>query len=221
MSNRLIRLYPRSWRARYGEELDQLVHDVRPFTSRTTLTIDLVKGAVDAHIQESLAMQPSDRRAIKRALLIALIVWLGLSIEIFLSNVVFPSKSDDDLIPVLLSYACVFAALFLTGFLAARTGAGLKGQLLAGLIAGMTIGALIIVTFLVVDNVWHDVVAQQQTKIDGFARSGATSMRSYINKGLLGPAVFFAAFFGIVGLGLSLAGGLLGSRPPGAKATPS
>ena len=47
----------------------------------------------------------------------------------------------------------------------------------AGLIAGMAIGALTVVTFLVVDNVWLNIVAQQQTKIDGFAQSGAASMR--------------------------------------------
>ena len=78
----------------------------------------------------------------------------------------------------------------------------------------MAIGALTVVTFLVVDNVWLEIVAQQQTKIDGFAQSGAESMRSYINQGLIGPAVFFTAVFGVFGVILSLAGGLVGSKPP-------
>jgi hypothetical protein len=219
MPRRLVRLYPRRWRVRYGDELEQLIHELRPSTSRMTLAVDLVRGALDAHVEEALAMQATERRAIKRGLLIALIVWLGLSVEIFLTNVVFPSKTDDDLIPVLVSYLCVFAALFLTGTIAARAGAGRKGQLFAGLIAGMAIGALTIVTFLVVDNVWLDIVAQQQTKIDGFAQSGAASMRSYINQGLIGPAVFFTAVFGVFGVVLSLAGGLVGSKPPPFSAT--
>ena len=57
------------------------------------------------------------------------------------------------------------------------------------------------------DNVWLDIVAQQQAKIDGFAHSGAASMRAYINHGLIGTAVFLTAGLGAVGAALSLAGG--------------
>ena len=71
--------------------------------------------------------------------------------------------------------------------LAARHVASRTGQVVAGLIAG----ALTVVTFAVVDNVWLGIVSQQQTKIDGFASSGAASMREYLNHSLIGPAVFF------------------------------
>ncbi len=86
--------------------------------------------------------------------------------------------------------------------------------MLAGLIAGMTIGALTVATFAIVDNVWLDVVARQQTKIDGFAHSGAASMRAYINNGLIGAAVFLTVALGAFGAALSLAGGLVGREPP-------
>ena len=208
----LIRLYPTRWRERYGGELEQLVHDLQPSRSTPTLVVDLLKGALDAHLQQGFAMQTTDRKAIKRGTLIAGIIWLGLSVEIFLSNVVFPSKTDNDAIPVLLSYLCVFAAFYLIGALAARDGAGRKGQVLAGLIAGALLGALTIATFAVVDNVWLDIVSQQQTKIDGLAHSGAGSMREYINNGLIGPGVFFILVFGGFGAALSLGGGLLGRR---------
>ena len=117
-------------------------------------------------------MGPTDRRVLRQTVLIAGLVWLGLAVEIVLSNVVFPSRRDNDGISVLLSYLGVFAALFLIGLLAARAGAGRRGQILAGVVAGVAIGALTVATFFVVDNVWLDVVAHQQTKIDGFARSG-------------------------------------------------
>jgi hypothetical protein len=74
-------------------------------------------------------------------------------------------------------------------------------------------------TFAVVDNVWLDIVSQQQTKIDGFAHSGATSMREYINDGLLGGAVFLTVALGAFGAGLSLLGGLVGRIPPSPSST--
>jgi len=154
------------------------------------------------------------RRAVGWTALIAAIVWLGLAVEIVLSNVVFPSTGDDDLVSVLLSYLCVFAALLLVGLVAARTGAGPKGQVLAGALAGVAIGLLTAATFAIVDNVWLDIVARQQPKIDGFAHSHAASMRDYINSGLVGVAVGLPIIFGIIGAVLALAGGLIGVRVP-------
>ena len=209
----LIRLYPARWRERYGGELEQLVRDLRSSRSTVVIAVDLVQGAFHAHVQQGIDVQVSDRNAIKRGMLIAGTVWLGLSAEILVVNVVLPSTTDDDAISVLISYLCIFAALFLTGMLAARDGAGGKGQVLAGLVAGAMIGALTTGTFAVVDNVWLDVVAQQQSKIDGFAHSGAGSMREFINHGLIGTAVFLTVGLGASGAALSWAGGLVGREP--------
>jgi hypothetical protein len=209
----LIRLYPARWRERYGAELEQLVRDLRPSTSTVIIAVDLVRGALDARVQEGIDVQTWDRKAIKRGTLIAGTVWLGLSAEILIVNVILPSKTDDDALSVLVSYLCIFAALFLTGTLAARDGAGRKGQVLAGLVAGSMIGALTAATFAVVDNVWLDVVAQQQSKIEGFAHSGAGSMREFINHELIGAAVYLTVGLGVLGAALSWAGGLFGREP--------
>jgi hypothetical protein len=209
----LIRLYPSKWRERYGGELEQLVHDLRPTRSRAAIAVDLVKGAVDAHVQQGIAVRIADRRAVKRGTLIASIVWLGLSTEIVIVNVVLPSTADDEAVSVLVSYLSIFAALFLTGMLAAREGAGRKGQVLAGLVAGSMIGALTAATFAVVDNVWLDIVARQQSKIDGFTHSSADTMREYINHGLIGTAVFLTVGLGVLGAALSWAGGVVGRDP--------
>jgi hypothetical protein len=211
--NWLIRLYPARWRERYGSELEQLVHDLRPARSRASIGVDLVKGALGVRLKQGIDMQISDRRAITRGTLIAGTVWLGLSAEIVVVNVILPSRTDDDGASVLISYLCIFAALFLTGTLAARDGAGRKGQVLAGLVAGSMMGALTVGSFAVVDNVWLDVVAQQQSKIDGFAHSGAGSMREFINHGLIGTAVFLTVGLGLLGAALSWAGGLVGPEP--------
>jgi hypothetical protein len=209
----LIRLYPARWRERYGSELEQLVRDVRPSASRVAIAVDLVKGALYAHVRQGVHVQISERRAVTRGTLIAGTVWLGLSAEIVVANVVVPSTTDDDAVSVLISYLCIFAALFLTGMLAARDGAGRTGQLAAGFIAGSMIGALTAAAFAIVDNVWLDIVAQQQTKIEGFAHSDAASMREFINHGLIGTAVFLTAGLGILGAALSRAGGLVGRNP--------
>ena len=206
----LIRLYPARWRERYGGELEELVHDLRPSRSAVAIAVDLARGALRAQLQQGIDMRISDRRAITRGTVVAVIVWVGLSAEIVVVNVILPSETDDNAASVLLSYLCVFAALFLTGMRAARDGAGRRGQVVAGLVAGAMIGALTAGTFAVVDNVWLDVIAQQQSKIDGFAHSGAGSMREFINHGLIGVAAFLTIGLGVLGAALSWAGGIVG-----------
>jgi hypothetical protein len=44
----LLRLYPRAWRERYGEELSAQLEAQRPL--RTGVVADLVRGALDAHL---------------------------------------------------------------------------------------------------------------------------------------------------------------------------
>jgi hypothetical protein len=48
----LVRLYPRQWRDRYGEEMAQMLAD-QPVTLR--LIVDLIAGAVDARINPQLS----------------------------------------------------------------------------------------------------------------------------------------------------------------------
>ena len=47
----LIRLYPSSWRRRYGTELAELI-DAQSFTPQ--LAVDLIAGALDAHLHPEL-----------------------------------------------------------------------------------------------------------------------------------------------------------------------
>ena len=52
----LLRLYPRRWRARYGDELAALVADERPSFG---LFVDLLAGAVDARLNPQLTPAPT------------------------------------------------------------------------------------------------------------------------------------------------------------------
>jgi hypothetical protein len=206
----LIRLYPRRWRDRYGGELQQLVRDLGPSGFRPALALDLAKGALDAHVRQVIEMNMVQRRAIRYVSVIIAVVWLGLTLEILLSNVVFPSRTDDDAIPVVVSYLCVFAAIFLAGHRTARAGVGPMGYVAAGVFTGMMIGLLTTASFAIVDNVWLDIVAQQPTKIEGFAHSGAASMRDYVNHSLASVAVGLPLGLGFFGAILGWAGGFAG-----------
>lgn len=51
-ASRLLALYPRNWRRRYGEEIADMLREERLSVS---LVVDLVRGAVDAHLHPELA----------------------------------------------------------------------------------------------------------------------------------------------------------------------
>jgi pheromone shutdown protein TraB len=204
----LLRLYPVWWRVRYGAEMAALLDDL-PRRARVAMAVDLLRGALDARfaLAKESGMSSPTGRSIRRSIVFALAVWVALSVDIVLTNVVFPSRNDDDTLDVLLAYLVVFAVLAAVGFVAAREGTQMIGVAISGAVAGAVIGLLTIGTFLVVDNVWLDIVSQQQTKIDGLARSGGGSMRAYINGGLLGGAVVLPLLLASFGVVLALGGG--------------
>jgi hypothetical protein len=95
----LVRLYPRAWRARYGEEFEALV-ETQPV--RLGLVLDILAGAIDArlspqlrsdrepderggHIMKLLTLRCSEARNLSRAdqwraALLMLTVTIGLSL---------------------------------------------------------------------------------------------------------------------------------------------
>ncbi|MFI5894594.1 hypothetical protein ACIA5D_31285 [Actinoplanes sp. NPDC051513] len=64
--------------------------------------MDLLRGAAYARLTGP-ARSPA-RMALRRAVLVALLVWAALSVEIVKSNVAFPHVVDDDGISVLICY---------------------------------------------------------------------------------------------------------------------
>jgi len=206
----LIRLYPRRWRERYGAELSRLLDDLRPMPRRARLSagFDLVHAAVGEHLAGLRTTNVATRAAVRRALTVAAIVWAALTVEIVRSNVLFPTTEDNDGLSVVIAYLSIFAALGLTGVLACRVTTDRRTIALAGAIAGGLIGALTIATFAVVDNVFFDIISQQQAKKDGLAGSGMASMRTYVNVSLLFGFGVLTSFLALAGAGLAVAGGL-------------
>ncbi len=110
-----------------------------------------------------------------------------LAVLVVLTNVVFPSgphESDGDPQYQVLNFAAVTVMAILLITIGARarrrsdtTLAGAKG----GAAAGFVIAVLITLTFLAVNNLFLDVVAQQLDKQVRFAHSGWSSMRAYLS----------------------------------------
>ncbi len=58
MRKRLLSLYPEAWRDRYGEEMSALLDETPP---SITATLDLLRGALTAHLRPLASSAPAAR----------------------------------------------------------------------------------------------------------------------------------------------------------------
>jgi len=210
--NRLVRLYPRWWRERHGEEFTDLVAALAAERGRLRLAADIVRGALDAHLSGRPDMKDV---AVRRGVWSGLAIVGVLEVVFLLSNVVFPRSpdaSDDDpeyLAQILAAYvllAVVFGAIGAYARRGDRTPwAGVK----AGAAAGIVVALGLTVVSLVIDNAFLGIVSQQHDKRVAFAASGWASMRAYLTvRTILGAFVLTPAF-GVVGAALGGLGGAI------------
>jgi hypothetical protein len=132
----LVQLYPRAWRARYGDELDDLVAARPPGLGGS---IDLLRGVVDAHRHPELvdptAASPTGAEPVSRKryedLLVArrlgIAAWIGAVAWVFASVVAangpMVGTGDDAYRDGMAAMPLYFAALILLA-------AGLVGQMI-------------------------------------------------------------------------------------------
>jgi hypothetical protein len=143
---RLVRLYPRAWRDRYGDELTNLVTDLAREQDRLRLALDLGRGALDAHLnrRHELKRYLSDA-ALRRGAYDGLIVAAVIAVVAFLTVVVFPqgpNESDDDpeyLVQIFAAYVLLAIALMAAGARGQRRSASPYGGLKAGAAAWFVI----------------------------------------------------------------------------------
>jgi hypothetical protein len=226
----LIRLYPRAWRDRYGEEVGQLLADLDgadlgDTAPRGRMLVDLARGALDAHWQRRFGMSRiSADPAVRTGVVGGLVVAALAAVVVVLTNVVFPggpdeSDSDPEYLWQYLVALAVLAMLLVV--IGARAGRRVgRADLLvralsgvrAGAVAGALIGAAITVIFLVVNNVFLDVVSRQHDKRVAFAASGWTSMRAYLSVTQLEGGLVLVPALAVVGSLLGLVGAALVPR---------
>jgi hypothetical protein len=213
---RLIGLYPRSWRDRYGDELTELIEEVRTDHSRANIAWDIFRGAITAHLTGRHGMRrfwsdPALRRGFYDGLLIAA---FGAIIIVY-SNVLAPpgaNESDSDpeyriqYLVLLAVLGTMFVAVGLRGRLRGTSpGAGVR----AGVVAGVLLAVLVTLTFVAVNNIFLETVSQQHDKRLAFAASGWTSMRAYLTVTQLKSAVILVPLTALAGATAGLVGALL------------
>jgi hypothetical protein len=223
--NRLIGLYPRGWRERYGEEFSELVDDVAAGRSRWFIAWDIGRAAVDAHLRGRYGVRRFlTDQAVRRGVYDGLIVSALIAVLVVVTNVVFPGGPDESdadpeyVIQYLITLACLAGLLIAIGARGRRRGDGLAGGVKAGGAAGGLIAAMVTLTFLAVNNVFLDIVSRQHDKRVAFAASGWSSMRAYLTVTQLGGALVLIPLLAFVGAVLGLFGAAL-FRPRGHRTT--
>jgi uncharacterized membrane protein YozB (DUF420 family) len=215
----LLRLYPRWWRRRYGEEFAALLEDLSGTRGRLRLAVDVVAGALDARLEGMAAMKRAlTDPAVRRGVYDGLVISGMTAVVVVLTNVVFPqgpdeSDSDPEYLWQLAAAAVVLAALFVAvGFRGRRRGTDQSAGAKAGLAAGVVVAVLITLTFLAVNNAFFDIISQQHDKRVAFAASGWTSMRAYISVRQIEGLVILVPLGAAAGVVLGLLGAGLADR---------
>ena len=221
--NRMIRLYPKAWRERYGDEFAQVVNDLRA-DGRHPSTWDIARGAVDAHLQRRFGMmRVFANPAVRRGLYDGLIISSLIAVLVVLTNVVFPGgpdESDSDpeyVVQYLITVGVLALLLVVIGARGRGRGRSLWDGAKAGATAGALIAVMVTLIFLVVNNLFLDIVSQQHDKRVAFAGSGWTSMRAYLTVTQLEGGLFLVPVMAFVGATLGLLGGALRglrAKPP-------
>jgi hypothetical protein len=212
--NGLIRLYPRQWRQRYGDEYAAMLDDLSG-RGRLALAIDVIRGAIDAHLGGYGMKRWLRDAAIRRGVYDGLIISALIAIGILLTNVVFPqgpdeSDSDPEYVIQNLITAGILALLMVwIGARGRRRTDSTAGGVRAGVSAGIVIAVLVTVEFIVMNNLFLSIVGQQHDKRLAFAASGWTSMRAYLTVQQLLGMVALIPLMSVIGAGLGLLGAAL------------
>ena len=134
-----------------------------------------------------------------------------LAVGIVWSNVIVPSHESDDEYTgwYLVFYLGLMGYFFLAGFVASRPTNRLLSGAWVGAATAVLVALIVLSTFVIIDNLFLDVVMQQPDKANGFQRSGMTSARDYVNQGLLAGLVGVPIVLGAFGAAFGAMGGLV------------
>jgi hypothetical protein len=225
--NRLIQLYPREWRERYGEEFAAVLEEVSGQRHRLWLAFDVVRGAADAHLRGRLGMRRFwNDAALRRGLFDGLIISGVIAVFVVLTNVVFPGGPDDSdadpeyMIQYLIILAVLAGLLIAIGARGRRRAGTVVSGAKAGGTAGGVIAGMVTLTFLTVNNLFLDIVSKQHDKRVAFASSGWTSMRAYMTVTQLQGLLVLLPVLVIIGATLGLLGAVVFRPRPSGTANP-
>lgn len=197
----LLHLYPEAHHREYGPLMLQAFRDhyreTRGVHGRIGMRFwlevlaDEMQSMLREHLsslQGGIAMQWMRKQ---QGVLFGLLLGVLAIGAIVWTNVLFPNVESDSEYET--TYAIGYLMLFLffvfVGFLASRQTRRLLSGAWAGALTALLGFGITMLTFLVVDNVWLNVVSHQADKIYGFQHNTFPTMRDYINAGLLSGAL--------------------------------
>jgi hypothetical protein len=140
----------------------------------------------------------------KRSVLLYASLWgILFAIVVVLTNVVFPTpnESDDEYTGwYIVLYLGLFLLFALGGAINSERAHPVRSGIIGGAGAALIIVAMIMLTFVVVDNLYLNIVSQQIDKINAFrAQTTYTNMQDFINDGLVRGAVVVLPVVAVVG----------------------
>jgi hypothetical protein len=154
---------------------------------------------------------------------LGLVLGAALMVESVWSNVVVPSTESDD------EYAVWYLVLFV-GFLVYFTVAGVVGAgrpasladaVVTGAVTAVVTALIVLVTFVVIDNLFLDVVMRQPDKATAFRLSGMTSQRDFVNAGNLRAFLLVPPVFAAMGASCGALGGVVRRQLGGRRPSPA
>jgi hypothetical protein len=185
----LLGFYPRRFRAEYGPAMRQALREmladpaIGPWRACGRVLADVGGSLLPEHLAQF--RRGGDRMGGARY---GLTLGLVLGVAVVLTNVVYPRFDYfglDENSAMALAAAALLTSFAVAGFLASRATGRLAVGLRAGALAALIGVGLLMLTFLVVDNLFLDLVSQQPDKVWGFQHSQYASMRAYVTVGQL------------------------------------
>ncbi len=142
-------------------------------------------------------------------------LWMGAFFApcvVFVTFVFPANRSDDEFGGLILAvYLATFVYYAAAGVFSVRKSNRIRDGVRVGAITAVIGMGLILAVFALMNNIFLETVSQQVDKIRGFQlhHSQYSSMRAYINWGMLGGAVFGLPVFGLIGAACGGLGGIL------------
>jgi hypothetical protein len=215
----LTGLFPAWWQQRYREEFTDMLRALLASGRRDTLSLalDIVVGALDAHLLARPA-SGSVPSVVRRGACDGLGVAALVAVVNVLANVTFPATLGDNasgpwnLISVVVVYLGGLVLLVVIGARGARRSTSRHAGVRAGAAAGFVIATVAVLTFFVIDNLFFGTISQQPQKVIDFAASGQSSMRTFINVGLVHASLVMIPEWMVTGATFGHLGGRLARR---------
>ncbi len=210
----LLRCYPRAYQAAFGAQMRQTFKDQYTDTvaqaghAGLIFWLGVVGDVVTSILDEHLAHLKGGERIMNKYAF-GLALGSVMSVAVIVTNVVFPSHESDDEYGLLyaIGYLGLFALFSVGGYLASKRTNSLRSGAVGGVVTALLSIGLTMLTFIIIDNLFLDIVSQQPDKLWGFQHQQTFhTMRAYVNDGLLRGVLFVLPVMALLGAVLGIIG---------------